>query len=277
MSGYEIRPFESIEEFRACVALQEETWGHGFTERVPTAILMVAQKLGGVAAGAYAEDGTLAGFVFGMTGVTDGEIVHWSDMLAVRRGIRDSNLGSVLKAYQRRVLLDQGVETMRWTFDPLQARNAYLNFSKLGIVAHEYVQDMYGHTGSPLHQGIGTDRFVALWRMNSDRVRRRVEGGERGPAAEAHSEVAVALAERDVEDALPHPADPVLDLDGSTVRIAVPADISTILADSMESAVAWREATRMAFRHYLDRGYWAREFLRGPRTSDYLMERRDPS
>jgi len=93
MSPYQIRPFKTIEEYRECVALQEETWGQGFTERVAPAILKVAQILGGLSAGAYAADGSLVGFVFGMTGVRDGELVHWSDMLAVRRGLRDSGLG----------------------------------------------------------------------------------------------------------------------------------------------------------------------------------------
>ena len=167
MTEYDIRPFRTIEEFRGCVALQEETWGHGFSERVAPAILKVAQILGGVSAGAYAADGSLAGFVFGMTGVRDGETVHWSDMLAVRRGIRDSGLGARLKAYQRQVLLDQGITTMFWTFDPLQSRNAYLNFAKLGIVVREYARDMYGQTDSPLHRGIGTNRFIALWLMES--------------------------------------------------------------------------------------------------------------
>ena len=66
-----------MQEFHDCVELQEQTWGRGFSERVPTAILKVSQILGGVAAGAYSEDGDLEGFVFGMTGIKDGEPVHW--------------------------------------------------------------------------------------------------------------------------------------------------------------------------------------------------------
>jgi len=38
---------------------------------------------------------------------------------------------------------------MHWTFDPLQSRNAYLNFAKLGIIVREYAADMYGETDSP--------------------------------------------------------------------------------------------------------------------------------
>jgi chorismate synthase len=273
MSYYSIRAFQTIEELHECVALQEETWGHGFSERVAPAILKVSQILGGVAAGAWAPDGTLTGFVFGMTGVRDGEVVHWSDMLAVRRGVRDTGLGTELKAYQRRVMMERGIEKMFWTFDPLQSRNAYLNFSKLGIVVREYVQDMYGETDSPLHRGIGTDRFIALWLLLSERVRKRVEEGRRGPPAEKMASEPAALTEVDPREALPRPAAPTVGLETPRVRVAVPSAISELMSLSMDHAVAWREATRAALTHYLDRGYEVRELVRGDRTSTYVLFR----
>lgn len=273
MSHYSIRAFQTVEELRECVALQEETWGHGFSERVAPAILKVSQILGGVAAGAWAPDGTLSGFVFGMTGVRDGEVVHWSDMLAVRRGVRDTGLGTELKAYQRRVMMARGIEKMYWTFDPLQSRNAYLNFSKLGIVVREYVQDMYGETDSPLHRGIGTDRFIALWLLTSARVRARVEEGMRGPLAVEVASDAAALTEADPREALPRPALPALGLETPRIRVAVPSAISELMSLSMDHAVAWREATRAALTHYLDGGYEVRELVRGDRTSTYVLFR----
>jgi chorismate synthase len=274
MSDSEIRPLRGMDELRACVAVQEETWGIGFSERVPPAILKVAQILGGMAAGAFASDGTLVGFVFGMTGPKDGELVHWSDLLAVRRKIRDAGLGTRLKAYQRDVMLERGIEKVHWTFDPLQARNAFLNFSKLGALVREYVPDMYGETGSPLHRGVGTDRLVALWLLSSERVERRLANEERGPGPEELSGAPAALAETSPAHRLPSPAVPVLDLDAERVRVAIPADISAMMSTSMETAVAWRHATRAAFTHYLDRGYEVRELMRGTRTGEYLLCRR---
>lgn len=270
MSDFEIRPFRTIEEFRACVDLQEETWGQGFSERVAPAILKVAQILGGVSAGAWDEEGALVGFVFGMTGVRDGEVVHWSDMLAVRRGLRDTGLGTRLKAYQRDALLDRGITKMYWTFDPLQSRNAYLNFSKLGIVVREYARDMYGQTDSPLHRGIGTDRYIALWLMDTDRVARRVAGEERGPDS-LQAARALAVLDADESGDLPRPGRVLLGAGEAAIRVPIPADVSSVMADSMELAVAWREATREALTHYIDRGYEVRELVRGPRVSHYLL------
>ncbi len=100
-SDFTIRPFASLEEFKECVRFQEEIWGEDFSELVAVAVLKVSQRLGGIASGAYDGEGGLAGFVFGMTGVQAGQIVHWSDMLAVRPELQDTGLGTRLKAYQR--------------------------------------------------------------------------------------------------------------------------------------------------------------------------------
>src|SRR5439155_13773341 len=50
--GLHVRHLRTQEEYVACVALQEETWGADFSERVPAAILKVSQRLGGITAGA---------------------------------------------------------------------------------------------------------------------------------------------------------------------------------------------------------------------------------
>jgi predicted GNAT superfamily acetyltransferase len=272
MSAYQIRSFATMEEFRACVALQEETWGAGFSERVAPAILKVAQRLGGVSAGAWSPDGVLVGFVFGLTGVRGGEVVHWSDMLAVRRGLRDTGLGTELKAFQRRLMLERGVTKMHWTFDPLQSRNAYMNFAKLGIVVREYELDMYGETDSPLHRGIGTDRFIALWLMDSERTVRRMAGTEQGPTAEVLPACGAALEEESAASATyPRPGRVALGLREPSVRVAIPVDISAIMAHSMDLARDWRYATRSALTHYMGRGYEVRELVRGPRTSHYIL------
>lgn len=266
-----------MEDYRACVDLQEATWGAGFSERVSPAILKVSQILGGVAAGAFDESGALVGFVFGLTGVRDGETVHWSDMLAVRPEARDEGLGRRLKLYQRDELLGRGITTMYWTFDPLQSRNAYLNLTKLGVVIREYRVNMYGESDSPLHQGIGTDRFVPVWLMDSERVRRRLEeGGPTTPADGAVGDPPFALDEHDpMKAGHPVPGLPDLELLGNdSVRVAIPSDIGALMADDMTLAVEWRDATRAVLRRYLAEGFEVTEFERGRRTSAYLLARR---
>ncbi len=155
-----LRSLERLHDFEACVELQRETWGRDFSSCVPAPVLMVAQKIGGVTAGAFDADERLVGFVFGITGYTGGRPLHWSHMLAVREDARDAGLGIKLKMYQRELLLQQGVDTARWTFDPLVAKNAHINLNRLGAVVVEHVENMYGDSNSTLHAGLGTDRFV---------------------------------------------------------------------------------------------------------------------
>lgn len=267
-----IRPMNSIEEFKECVRLQEATWGEGFSERVPPAILNVGQRLGGVSSGAYNADGELVGFVFGLTGLRDGELVHWSDMLAVRPGLRDSGLGRRLKSYQRDEVLSRGVRRMHWTFDPLQARNAHLNLTRLGAVIREYEENMYGDTDSPLHAGIGTDRFIALWQLDSERVDQRLSASGPEPWAADGSEAPAALA-ADADGRHPTPSAPSVRPGNDRVRIAIPSDVGAIMEDDLPLAVAWRHATRAAFSHYLNAGYEVCEFQRGDRVSEYLLAR----
>lgn len=270
--SYEIRPFATLEEYEACAEFQEEIWGAGFSERVSAAILMVANKIGGLAAGAYGPEGRLLGFVFGLTGVQGGELVHWSDMLAVREGIRDLGLGRALKAYQREVLLGRGIRRMHWTFDPLQSRNAYVNFAHLGIVSNEYVQDMYGDTGSPLH-GVGTDRLIATWFMDSERVKERMEG--RGAAADPGGSPLPGRAALSATESSPflRPGEPRLGLQEPRVHLPIPRDIDAIMVADQGLARAWRHATRAVFQDYMGRGYQVRELIPQGSVSQYILAR----
>ena len=263
-----IRPFETMQEFHGCVELQEQTWGRGFSERVPTAILKVSQILGGVAAGAYSEDGDLEGFVFGMTGIRDDQLVHWSDMLAVTEHARDAGLGTQLKAYQREQVLARGVEKMLWTFDPLQSRNAHLNFVKLGIVVREYMENMYGETDSPLHRGVGTDRFIAVWELTSTRASRRLAGSKPPGQPSKH---AVQVLSETGRHSLPEPGVPDLRSEEKEVLVAIPSDIVQVMDIDSRLAHRWREATRETFVHYMNKGYEVHEIFWGERSSDYLL------
>ncbi len=269
-SHFTIRPFTSIEEFRDCVRLQEETWGEGFSERVAVAILKVSQRLGGIASGAYDAEGGLAGFVFGMTGVQAGQIVHWSDMLAVRPEFQDAGLGTLLKAYQREELVSRGITRMHWTFDPLEAKNAHLNLNKLGAVAGEYVHDMYGRTDSPLHEGIGSDRLVPTWEMELARVIERLVEGRAGPDSGA-DEGAKRTFTVQTEGGLDLPGEPDLGIDAAHLLVPIPQSIQAIKDASLEAALRWRGATRRALSTYLERGLEAREFYRRDGYGEYLL------
>ena len=101
--------------------------------------------------------------------------MQWSHMLGVAPTARDAGLGTRLKLAQRDAAIAMGLELIEWTFDPLQALNAHFNFAKLGVVAEEYEENVYGESSSPLHRGAPTDRFVAEWRITTPHVERRID------------------------------------------------------------------------------------------------------
>ena len=261
--GVVLRRVHGPDEYAACVQLQIDTWGEGFTERVPATILRIAQFVGGVTAGAFDADGRLLGFVFGMTGVREGRLVHWSDLLAVQPAARDAGLGRKLKLYQRDLLRPLGVEAMYWTFDPLVARNAHLNLNRLGARVAEYVPDMYGpHTGSAVHGALGTDRFVVRWDL-ADSAGAPDGAGARVGGAGANGDVAPVINEPGGRE--PAPSDgPLPDL--PAVRLEVPRDILSVVDRSPDVALRWRETTRRAFLWYLGRGYEVNGLQRDPAT-----------
>ena len=243
-----IRPLETRAEYEACVRLQRDIWGRDFQDVVPATILMVSQQVGGVASGAFDVDGRLSGFVFGVSGVRDGVAAHWSDMLAVRPELRGRGLGRRLKLHQRALLLAVGIERAYWTFDPLVARNARLNLTTLGASPVEYVSNMYGDTGSRLHRGLDTDRFVVEWRLRDPAVERLLAGEPAHLPAAAQEGPVVTVAPAGAVSA----ADDVPLPDAPWVRVELPNDVEQLKADASELAERWQQALRRAFTTYLN-------------------------
>jgi predicted GNAT superfamily acetyltransferase len=256
------RSFRDDADYEACWELQGEIWGE-LRDRVSPALMRVSQHVGGVAAGAFDGGGALLGFVWGLSGFRHGRPAHWSHVLGVRPGLRDLGLGRRLKLFQRRLLLPRGVEGVWWTFDPLEARNAHLNLSRLGVEVESYVLDYYGSgASSPLHRGLGTDRFIVVWRLTSARAMAALAG--RPPedltpfaaAPVAGSHLDAAGLPQPLEDAEPPPPGPL--------RIEVPADVQALKAAHPEAAARWRAVTRRLFRTCLGRGQAVRAFYREP-------------
>lgn len=256
--GVTIRDLATLEEYTECVELQEETWGRGFSERVPGAILRVSQKIGGVSAGAFDPTGRMIGFVFGMTGLREGKPAHWSDMLAVRPEARGQHIGDRLKHYQRQQVRALGVDLMLWTCDPLVARNAHFNINRLGARPVEYVENMYGdNTGSTLHGALPTDRFVVAWELSRDY---EMPAGADRPAP---GDEGIPLA-----NPLDGAGNPVIALGAGAARVQIPRDIERVPYDERHP---WRLTVRAAMNALFARGAKVQRFVRETEGLPYYV------
>src|SRR5437879_3769300 len=90
--------------------------------------------------------------------------------------IRREVLGLLLKKRQRDLVLKEGIDLVKWTFDPLQAGNAYFNIRKLGAIAREYHRDLYGRMPDSLNKFMISDRFEAEWWIRTRRVNNMLHG-----------------------------------------------------------------------------------------------------
>jgi predicted GNAT superfamily acetyltransferase len=271
-----IRDVEGLAEMEQVEALEKEVWGVTERDVVPISLLIPAKEVGAILLGAF--DGKqLVGFCFGFLGQEGGQTTIHSHTLGVKAAYRDHNLGYRLKLAQRESALRMGIHQMTWTFDPLQTRNAYLNFAKLGVVSDSYKIDFYGeHSESFLHQH-GTDRLWVRWFLDSQRVRERLENrtgqqtSPQVPATPALLEVGDDGKPRTCADERP------LQPDSSAV-IEIPIYRGP-REDDRGLGREWRMTTRRAFTEALRAGLIVSDFYRCNRGAKevgaYLLSPRD--
>ena len=274
--SFSIRPLTTLEDCRRVAVLEREVWGYADAEDVvPAPVLIVSVKRGGILLGAFDADNVMKGFVYSMPAIKEGRPTQWSHMLGVTADVRSTGLGARLKLAQRQVALQMGLELIEWTFDPLQALNAHLNFAKLGVVASEYEENVYGESSSPLHRGTPTDRLIAEWHIRQPHVERRLFQPAQPAMRDASlsSAPVVNPAASGLVWIRPGRAD--LSAEVSRILVEIPAGFGEMQLGDPELALAWRLQTREVFQKYFARGYRAVDFFlaRNVGRGHYLLAR----
>ena len=288
----EIRPVSEQAEYLATERLQSEVWNLPDVEIVPLHVLVTAAKNGGLLLGAFDGD-RLAGFVFGFPGLTaDGRLKHCSHMAGVHPHYRDQNLGYRLKLAQRDAVLAQGINLITWTFDPLEARNAWLNFHKLGAVCNTYLRNVYGDMRDGLNAGLPSDRLQVDWWIGSEWVDRRVRGEDDSPssssslrgrrAGSADEEIAHEDDQPSSNSSLKGRragSDPLSPWEtakrgvrGDYTLIDIPASFQAIKSADMDLARQWRIGTRAVFEDAFARGFAVVDVVRNSESCYYLLK-----
>ena len=285
-----IRPLHTIDEFRQVLELEKLIWGYEDSDdAVGIPVFVITVKRGGILLGAFDGD-RMVGFVYSLAGLKRGTPMQWSHMLGVVDGYRATGVGRDLKLEQRRIAVEMGLDLMEWTYNPLVAVNAHLNFNRLGVLVEDYVLNVYGDSSSPLHRGTPTDRFIAQWWMRSPRVTELLGSADAPlatralkPSRFATGHAATALLDVPLVNAVADNgtwlACTGVDLacEADELAVAIPAGFNEMLEAEPGLGHDWRMASRQLFGHYLNGGYRVTGFSFGPggREGRYRLARRE--
>ena len=246
-SSVDVRLVRSMDEFAACEEMSREIWGASERNVVPRELLITMQRNGGLVHGAFLPKGRLVGFCFGFLGMRGGQPRLCSHQLGVHPEFRGTGIGIARKQAQRSDALRLGYELVTWTFDPLEARNAYINLHRLGCVARLYDRDHYGAMEDELNRGLPSDRFEAEWWLRREKP---VPGAD-----EPRVMLRVGTDGAPIRDRV--------DLSSATsVLIGVPPDIQAVKRTNHDLALRWRMESRAAFEAALAAGLIALDFRR---------------
>ncbi len=279
--GFAFRRLSKPEEFRHAEELQREAWG--LTDEPPTSstIQRAIQDNGGLVLGAFA-DIYLAGLTIGFLGWDGTQLYHYSHMTAVRPPYQNHHVGFRLKAFQREEVLKQGLALARWTFDPLQSKNARLNVRRLGARPDQYHVHYYGTMGSELNRGLESDRVRVTWSLTDPDVEARMAG--RLPTAEqdlARWRDSQSLIDTSVSDSGLRMPTSVTEPSGPSAHLEIPFDLQAIRSHETSALRTWRHAARDAFRAAFDLAYKVDDFavlnLEHERRSFYFLSAPAPA
>lgn len=259
-AGVELRPLATLDQAHEVLGVVAATWGT--TQSIGHEILRAFQASGNVLIGAY-EGERMVGFVLGFYGRDEEGWHHHSHMLATLPERRHGGVGYALKLAQRAAVLEAGVSVVRWTFDPLIARNAHLNLNKLGAVGDRFHRRFYGEMADDVNRGDRSDRLEVRWDLGS-------EPAERGTVDPG--EYRVVLGRTGGQDhSVPGP---VAAPDGRAAVVEIPRDHGELRARDPAIGAAWRDAVAEALEACFGAGMVAVAFLPGSR---YLLLAADGS
>ena len=240
-----IRECTTIEEFDGCVYLQREAFGLPDLELSPRRHLIVSRQAGGWTLGAFAGD-RMVGFVHHLAAVRGNEIFGYSHVMAVAKDYQNKGVGARLKWAQRARAMSDGRKFIKWTWDPMLARNAHFNLNRLGVTVDTYVDNFYGidydvDRGLNTQPRLPSDRLFATWNLGSARV----------SALESGASVPV--------DATP------------AATIAIPAEWNSFVKQGPERARDEQARVRAEFKRAFEQRLICAGFERGDEQSRYLL------
>lgn len=250
MADIVIRECVTIDELDSCIRLQREVFGLPDLEISPRRHLIVSRQAGGWTLGAFVDE-RLVGFVHHLAAIRGAEIFGYSHMMAVDPDFQNQGVGTRLKWSQRERAVQEGRSFIKWTWDPMQARNAHFNLNRLGVTVGNYAVNFYGtdyatnlSLANAEPAGIDSDRLFASWQLESPRV--------------------ISLADRDSSSTEPMPGK-------AAAMIEIPTDWTKLCREDAGQARKEQLRVRSEFQQALAAGLIAAGFERSSEQPRYLL------
>jgi chorismate synthase len=245
-------------EWRDCQRLQKLVWGMNEMDIVPLHMLRVFSEGGGLIMNAYDKTRRPVGTSISFPLNHMGRPILYSHMTGVVRDFQNRGVGLALKLEQRKFAIEQGLDLICWTYDPLRSQNNWFNLNKLGVVATAYYVNYYGDLAVKMYRGLESDRFLAEWWVKSPHVKKRLRSLVK--ATQKHSEQPMIVNATAMRDGIRCPVGrPNLSARERTILVEIPANIEQ-LPDTVRSTLQrWRTETRRLFVRYFKSGYVAKE------------------
>lgn len=239
-----------LDDCGGAAALLGGLWG---IPPVGLPVLVSLHRTGHYVAGAFV-GADLVGVCVGILAADSQQSLH-SHVTGVLPELAGHGVGAAIKLHQRAWCLERGITTIRWTFDPLVAGNAWFNFGRLGVTLEDYIVDFYGEAHG-VRPERARDRVLVAWDLTR----------ARGPVEAQSEHVPLILEQDDAGRPSRLPVPP-----GATrVAAAVPRHIEQIRESDPALRLEWRAALRDTLVGLLDQGWRVVGFSRDGR---YLVER----
>lgn len=241
-----IREVSAVEDLGECVRLQRAVFGVPDLEVSPVRHLIVTKNAGGFTLGAFAAN-RLVGFVLSVAAFRGAERALYSHMTAVANDFQNRHVGARLKWAQRQRALGENIKFIKWTFQPVQARNAFFNLERLGVEIKSYAANFYGtdysiQRAQPEKLGLDSDRLFAEWNLENEKV------------------AALSNGERFEE-----PGEEVVK------TIEIPNDWNALLEKNPRAAIAEQTRVKEEFQTAFGENLICRRFVRDEKTPKYLL------
>lgn len=254
-----LKELKTISELEQLEKIEQNIWN---MPPLPTHQTLTAVKNGGIIIGAFEKD-KIIGFSYAFAGFKGDQTYLCSHMLGIEDNFRSKGIGEYLKKKQLEIAIRKGYTEIRWTYDPLETRNAYLNLTKLKGICSVYTENAYGEMKDELNKGLPSDRLEVQWHIASNHVleMKDIDYSKAVPLNKVSGSnhlQAVTMFHNE-------------QLDKDVYSLEVPKDFQKIKAENHELALDWRLKTRDIFKRLFAAGYVAVHLIPGKYTAKYIF------